>query len=57
MSWPCLPSVTDVWGGMHDLLFVQDDVRQPDRLRRHSDGGNAPVVVRIPLQLHVNPLL
>lgn len=40
-----------------DSLFIQDDVRQPNRLRRHSDGRNASVVIWVPLQLHINPLL
>lgn len=40
-----------------DLLLVQDDVGQPDGLGRHSDGGDASVVVGVPLQLHVDPFL
>lgn len=40
-----------------DLLLVQDDVGQPDGLGWHSDGRDATVVVRVPLELHVNPFL
>lgn len=38
-------------------LVVEDDVRPPDKLRGDSDGGDVLVVVRVPAQLVVMPLL
>lgn len=45
------------WRLTLDLLLIQDNVGQPDGLGGHSDGGDASVVVRVPLQLHVDPFL
>lgn len=57
MRWRASRVLATARGHTHDLLLVQDDVGQPDGLGRHSDGGDASVVVRVPLQLHVDPFL
>lgn len=41
----------------HCLLVVQHDVRDPDHLRGHADGGDVVEVGRVPAQLVVAPLL
>ena len=43
--------------GRGALLLVEDDVREPDALGGHPDGPDAPVLLWVPAQLVVGPLL
>lgn len=42
---------------MEILLFVENDVWEPDIFRRNSDGSDSSIFFWIPSELVINPLL
>ncbi len=40
-----------------DLLIIQYNVREPDPVRGDSDNCDAQIVIWVPSEFHVNPLL
>lgn len=41
----------------HYILVIEHNVRNPDGVWGNSDGGDAQIMIRIPSELHVCPLL
>lgn len=46
-----------LWTQRHHILVIQHNVRNPDGVWGNSDGGDSQVIIWIPSELHVCPLL